>query len=513
MGSTKRKKSIPFLPRVDLAKINERAAQVEDESEPSSSRVAQPEDLRVAHIDGPNSTPRWASRADTPVTLFSRGAQKWTGGKIPEEEKRAALDNLMTDMEAATSKGPNASLLKTWQPVHASWFGADGEPAFPLTVEKLRAVGAVFKSKGYRSFPNYMSKAKQHHIRLTGSWPVLLEQESRQVKRSVRRGLGPSRQSEPFQLERVSTLPTELLSAPEPLVRDGPIGAWNLVVLGVYFILREIEISLSLAASITLDLASKVVVWLLPSSKTDSAALTTTREWRCLCEANTIWLCPFHAGVRQLQFLKDKFADEEGVLPPRLPFFPSQRGEAVAKEAVVETVKEWRRHSGITVVDADGKGGHSMRTGGAVLLASEGVHMYQIELMARWKSAMLVHYAKTAPLKKMSRDYVRNKTQQELHSRLDELALALEDVKRQGAAKPSQLERAEFIAERIKGPLQKMAQEEVAALKKQLLANPSVHSESGQEEDLAQGLCGRLLAPAKHLEDHEWVATWRQCFC
>ena len=123
---------------------------------------------------------------------------------------------------------------------------------------------------------------------------------------------------------------------------------------------------------------------------------------------------------------------------------------------MVETLKVWHCRAGLAVKDSDGNellGGQSMRAGGAVLLSSEGVHLYQIELMARWKSAMLVHYAKTAPLKKMSRDYVRNKVQQELHSRLDELAQALEEVKRHGAAKPTQMERAEFIADRIKGPV------------------------------------------------------------
>ena len=256
------------------------------------------------------------------------------------------------------------------------------------------------------------------------------------------------------------------------------MGAWNLAVLGVFFILREIELSLSLASSITLNFVAKVVTWRRPSSKTDSAALTTTREWRCLCDANTIWLCPFHAAVRQMEYLKDAFGDDNGSLPPGLPFFPTLKGEAVAKEAVVETIKEWHRRIGLSVVDADGNellGGHSLRTGGAVLLASEGVHLYQIELMARWKSAMLIHYAKAAPLKKMSRDYVRNKVQQELHERLDELAQALEEVKKQGAAKLTQLERAEFIAERIKGPLRCMAQEEVALLKKQLLSAPSAY--------------------------------------
>ena len=77
------------------------------------------------------------------------------------------------------------------------------------------------------------------------------------------------------------------------------------------------------------------------------------------------------------------------------------------------------------------------------------------------------------PHKKLSKDYVRNKARQELRERLDELSNAIEEIKKQGAARPSPMERAEFIAERIKGPLRKMAQEEVSILKKQLWVSPS----------------------------------------
>ena len=133
------------------------------------------------------------------------------------------------------------------------------------------------------------------------------------------------------------------------------MGPWNLAVLGAYFILREIKISLSLASNVTLNLVLKVVSWLPPSSKTDCAALTTTREWHCLCEANTIWLCPIHAAVRQMEFLKDRFGGADGTLPAGLPFFPTPRGDAVSKEAVVETLKVWHCRIGLAVVDAEGR--------------------------------------------------------------------------------------------------------------------------------------------------------------
>ena len=50
-------------------------------------------------------------------------------------------------------------------------------------------------------------------------------------------------------------------------------------------------------------------------------------------------------------------------------------------------------------------GGHSLRLAGARLLSSAGLRLYQVELMARWKSPMLLHYAQTAPLKRLTQEY------------------------------------------------------------------------------------------------------------
>ena len=105
----KRKRGIPFLPRVDWARVNERAAQMDPEPDvPTVSSVSECADIAIV---SEQSAAKWAKREDAPTTRFSRGAQKWTGGKIPEHEKRVAMHNLLSDMEAASSKGPNAALL------------------------------------------------------------------------------------------------------------------------------------------------------------------------------------------------------------------------------------------------------------------------------------------------------------------------------------------------------------------------------------------------------------------
>ena len=56
-----------------------------------------------------------------------------------------------------------------------------------------------------------------------------------------------------------------------------------------------------------------------------------------------------------MEFLKDRFGGADGTLPAGLPFFPTLRGDAVSKEAVVETLKVWHCRIGLAVVDAEGK--------------------------------------------------------------------------------------------------------------------------------------------------------------
>ena len=445
-----------FLPHVCLSTV---AALADDADQ---SLLIQSQDGQPGSpfaLEGPARAKRWADRPDAPSVKHSRGAVKWRAGTvITEQEKREALDALELDFSAPSARGPNNSVIRTWEAVHGSWFGEDSAP-WPLTPAKIRAIAAVFKKRGYRSFANYASKAKERHISLTGEWPALLAQEMKMAKRSVGRGLGPSRQSEPLQLERISELEPEVLESASPLVPNGPVGPFNVAVLDTYFLLREIESSLSLATSVTVDEATKTVRWLLPSSKNDSA-----------------WRCPYHAAVRQRRILTDMFGNEAGNLPANLPFFPTREGRATSKEAVVETYKAWHRKCGTAVVDQEGNelmGGHSARTGGSVMLAGEGVHLYQIELLARWKSPMILHYARTAPLKMLSRDYVRNKAARDVSDRLDELAASIRELKRAPHPVPTQLERAEVLAAAIQGPVKKMVDEELRNLKHTLLSAPS----------------------------------------
>ena len=85
------------------------------------------------------------------------------------DSKRLALGTLFRDMSAASSRATNDSLWATWIVFHEEWFG-HRIPALPLTQDKLFAVAACFKEGGYKTFPSYLSKAKEHYVMAGHPW-------------------------------------------------------------------------------------------------------------------------------------------------------------------------------------------------------------------------------------------------------------------------------------------------------------------------------------------------------
>ena len=121
--------------------------------------------------------------------------------EVSKSEARAAHDR---DIKALNSSGPAASWWSTWCDFHSLW--SPGLPVLPLTPEKIRDVACMFKAGRYRSFPNYLSRAKEEH-RLEGfEWHEALDFQFARSVRSVQRGIGPSRQSCPFDVLKLGEL-------------------------------------------------------------------------------------------------------------------------------------------------------------------------------------------------------------------------------------------------------------------------------------------------------------------
>ena len=224
------------------------------------------------------------------------------------------------------------------------------------------------KARGYRSFGNYLSRAKEQHIREGHSWSPQLDAVSKDCSRSVLRGIGPPRQSAEYPLLTVHCLDL----GHQLVVTSGPVSPVQLLTLGAFFLTREIELSLALQRHITLDRSTLVVRWLLPASKTDPTAVGVTREWGCLCVVGKALPCPYHAADAHFTWLHSQFS-EDGTLPEQLPLFPNLTGGHVAKCTVVDTIEHLAALAGASTVDSLGRrafGGHSCRVTGAKYLAS-----------------------------------------------------------------------------------------------------------------------------------------------
>jgi hypothetical protein len=373
-----------------------------------------------------------APRRDAPALNYSRGAANRTHSD--DFDRKQLLDRLDSDVHARSSMATQASLLKTWCKFHHEWF-RDGTPPFPITCQSLRACAALFKFRGYRSFENYLSRAKREHVIHGHVWTQELDLVGRECSRSVGRGLGPARQSAEFDVHKIANLDI----GTDAVIEDGPVNPKALCILGCYFLTREIELSLAVVENFKVNIleSGPEVEWRLPVSKTDPRAVSVTRTWKCLCITSQSFPCPAHVAMAHMAFLQDRFS-VDGRLSDSLPLFPTQTGAAAEKESVVRTVEYFAKECGTSLVDQLGRrayGGHSFRVTGSRMLARMGLELYKIALLARWASNVIMRYVSEAPLATLTEDCRRllagddmDRTLVDLRAELRVNARKLEDM-------------------------------------------------------------------------------------
>ena len=82
-----------------------------------------------------------------------------------------------------------------------------------------------------------------------------------------------------------------------------------------------------------------------------------------------------------------------------MPLFPDEDGCRLTKGAAIATIVEAARMTNELVQSETGAqqfGGHSLRTGGATLLARWGINPFRIQSMGRWRSNLVIHYSGSA---------------------------------------------------------------------------------------------------------------------
>ena len=397
-----------FIPRVDLHMIAHGGQQATSSlaiptPKQQSRRTGEPLQLGGDQL-------ALATRADAQTVLPYRVAQPAValaaGATDASRANALAVYNERT--YAATTNKSRDSTLRTWYRIHESWFGRD-IPVLPLDADKIRAVVASMIVARYRSAENYICRAKDHHIEMGYPWSELLSREQRRATAAAQRGLGPAHQCLEMKLDLAYSVLGDSRRCQE-LPSGAPVGFKNYFVIAMFFILRENEASLMLVESVTISLEARCVEILLPASKTDPRALSTTRRWFCTCKVAGAYLaCPFCSAVEQMDLLYELFSDEDNVLPSGLPFFPTSGGQTCDKGDIIAAVLKVAEMTGQPTRQADGRnayGGHVFRISGCRHLYRCGVGIEILKLLARWESSVVLRYVKDVPLERLHSTYI-----------------------------------------------------------------------------------------------------------
>ncbi|CAE7389519.1 unnamed protein product [Symbiodinium natans] len=252
------------------------------------------------------------------VVLLSGGLWKMSGSRTGQGQEL-----LLADSRSVTSVGPVESRLKLWCDVSKR---ARLEP-FRLTPDGIYSVMGAFKAAGYRSAMQYLDLAKQEHIHRGHAWSEQLALAYRVCSRSCKRALGPSKQASALPMDKVPTVTRD-----EAMVTNGPRDPGTATIVASWWLLREIEASHARIQHLTFDHESKTVAWLLPSSKTDVAALGATRKHACSCEVLSPQLCPYHSVLRLVGSrgpLEPVFVDINGAPPSKAGWADTARALGV----------------------------------------------------------------------------------------------------------------------------------------------------------------------------------------
>ena len=351
--------------------------------------------------EGAKRMRREKRRGDHPE-VFAPGRADYTlamDAASSEESRVIALNALQKDFYAASARAPQQSLLSTWLKMHEAWFRGRAPP-FPLSMVKLEAVSALMKAGGYSSFRNYLSAAKSYHIKAGNLWTPQLDKCARDCVRSVLRGLGPAKRSDPLEFEKAASV---LQRWPWNTDDDSrPVDSKAMVLTAVLFMMREIEVSSALLHEFSvLDDGSSCQI-LLPVSKKDSCGRGTVRTLECMCDLGSICLPHYMAAyMRRLSAL----AFDLGKDSDDMPLFPNHKGQVLSKPQIVAVVRrvvlEYMPAASASVLSR--YGGHTFRITGARWLSGLGLDPCTIAVHGRWTSSAIMTYLAEAPLESLTK--------------------------------------------------------------------------------------------------------------
>ena len=245
-----------------------------------------------------------------------------------------------------------------------------------LNVEKIKMLATAFKEAGYKSGSVYLAEAKLMHVEAGGDWTAQLDRVFKQSKRALDRGRGPKSKAPevPVQVRQEANYEKKVYKSVVLFPRE-------LFQFGLVWMLREVEIANFDLDDLEVNTHYKKVTLRWKVSKTDPEAGEVRRTLQCLCHGQSCaWECPFFTTVDLMDKVKKRWGEESKLAR-------TKGGEIPKKNQIVSAwVEVFKRR--VT--------GHSARRSGALHYIREGWDIPQVGYLGRWKSSMILEYAREA---------------------------------------------------------------------------------------------------------------------
>ena len=202
---------------------------------------------------------------------------------------------LEKDSKATSTYVSDTSRLGTIE----KWLKKWGLPLFPPTIASYKAIAATLKLGNYRSAHVYLQVYRVEAERAGYSTSLLQMRALKDAKKSCNRGLGAAARPRALPLEHLGKLPSDR----QPWCIDGPVNPRAAIIMGSWWLCREIELSSSRVRLVELmvsDAGVPSVRWHLPASKNDTMAVGAGRTLCCCCDMVGRSGCPAHLSLGPL---------------------------------------------------------------------------------------------------------------------------------------------------------------------------------------------------------------------
>ena len=149
-------------------------------------------------------------------------------------------------------------------------------PLLPMTREKVATIGGALKAANFKATNSYLVRYKRAHVEAGHPVSDELLLVLRSAKRAAARGAGATKKATVFDVERVASSP----DVRAPAVVGGPGHPRRFVVIGTWWLLREIEASLIRINQVTFAADGVTASLDFPVSKTDPDGRGFVRSMR-----------------------------------------------------------------------------------------------------------------------------------------------------------------------------------------------------------------------------------------